>query len=205
MLRERPPGASAIVLLSLAGLGIPACAEAPLGADSTRVRHEREALRTRRVPFTLKANVQLTGPVIPPPEPCLQLANSTIVGEATHLGSFSGVGSTCILDQVAPDPEPPFTAPGPPPYATAHFTNPRWTLTGANGDELWLETTEAVAVLSAVDNSLRARGWQRIVGGTGRFEGATGRLMARAVNEDGQGPDAFTATGWIRFSSRGRR
>lgn len=114
------------------------------------------------------------------------------------LGRFSGVGSTCITDQVAPDPDPPFTPAGPAPYATATFTNPRWTLTAANGDELWLEN-DAVAVLSLADMSLEAHGTQRIVGGTGRFAGATGEAAITGVNEDGQGPDDFGGYGWIRF------
>lgn len=103
----------------------------------------------------------------------------------------------------APDPAAPFPAPGPPPYATAPFSNPLWTLTAADGDELWVEG-EGVAVLSLADGSLRARGRQRIIGGTGRFAGATGEVEAQGLNEDGQGPDDFGSNGWIRFQASDR-
>jgi hypothetical protein len=124
---------------------------------------------------------------------------SVIEGHARHLGSFGGVGSTCVTDQIAPDADPPFLPAGPPPYATASFYNPRWTLTAANGDELWLESSDATAVLSLVDNSLIGEGSMRVVGGTGRFEGATGMARVGATNDDGLGPDDFYGDGWIRY------
>ena len=91
------------------------------------------------------------------------------------------------------------SAPGPGPYLTATFSNPRWELTAANGDELWLEAPEAVAVISLDDNSLRAVGTHTIIGGTGRFEDAAGELVSGAVNEDGMGPDDFRSDGRIRY------
>jgi hypothetical protein len=87
---------------------------------------------------------------------------------------------------------------------TADFTNPRWALRAASGDELWLESFDAVAVISLADGSLRAEGRQRIVGGTGRFAGATGEAMVGAVNDDGLGPDDFSGSGWIRYDASDR-
>jgi hypothetical protein len=121
-----------------------------------------------------------------------------IEGHATHLGAFTGVGSTCVTDLV-PAEDPPIRPAGPAPWGHFTFDNPRWTLTAANGDELWLEAQGAVAIISLVDNSLVAWGVQQIVGGTGRFENATGVADVGAVNEDGSGPDDFSGSGWIRF------
>lgn len=190
-----------------------ACSEAPTEPTADVAREPTEPRATGTVagvdqsalavdvtrPMAISAGVAFTGEVVPAPAPCLQLFNSAINGTTTHLGRFEGVGSTCILDVTAPDPDPPFLAPGPPPYATATFANPLWVLTAANGDELWLEAPDAVAVISLVDNSLRAEGIHTIIGGTGRFEGATGELESGAVNEDGQGPDDFESSGWIRY------
>jgi hypothetical protein len=192
---------SLIVLLAAGGAG---CTRAPLAPDAVELSANGSASRGRsqQLPWRIRATVAVT-PALPPPG-CLAYFTSVIEGTATHLGRFSGVGSTCITDQVAPDPDPPFTPAGPAPYATATFTNPRWTLTAANGDELWLEN-DAVAVLSIANLSLEAHGTQRIVGGTGRFAGATGEAEITAVNEDGQGPDDFGGYGWIRFDGSGDR
>lgn len=156
------------------------------------------------VPWRISATVATTP--APPPAGCLIYFTSVIEGHATHLGAFSGVGSTCVTGAIQPDPDPPFLPAGPPPYMTAHFHNPLWTLTAANGDQLWLANVDAVAVISAADGSFRAEGRQQIIGGTGRFAGATGEAMVGAVNDDGQGPDDFAGSGWIRYdaSNRGR-
>jgi hypothetical protein len=183
-----------VVLLVSAAL---ACNGTPLAPDSRAAQGGVTAASDQPLPWRITATVATTP--ADPPDGCLVYFTSVIEGTATYLGRFSGIGSTCVVDQVAPDPDPPFTPAGPPPYATAQFTNPRWTLTAANGDELWIEGPEAVAVISFADNSLAARGIHRIVGGTGRFTGATGEAQVGAVNDDGQGPDDFSGTGWIRF------
>lgn len=155
-------------------------------------------------PMTMRFTVEVQDPVASPRPECLGGHFSSVLeGHATHLGRFSGVGSTCILTAV-PDEDPPFLPPGPPPYVTATFTNPLWVLTAANGDELWMEATDAVAVLGVNPadgsfTSLAARGTHRIVGGTGRFAGATGELQTMAANEDGEGPDDARSEGWIRY------
>lgn len=156
-------------------------------------------------PMHMRLTVELVGPVATPlPECLVGHFSSVIAGHATHLGKVSGVGSTCIMG-LAPDADPPFLPPGPPPYATGVFSNPLWVLTAANGDELWLEAFDAVVVLGGVNpadgsyTSLAARGTHRVIGGTGRFAGATGELRTVAVNEDGQGPDHARSEGWIRY------
>jgi hypothetical protein len=163
----------------------------------------RTGWRTR--PWHIRAAVQTTP--ADPPAGCIVYFTSVITGTATHLGRFSGAGSTCVTDVVQPDPDPPFVPSGPPPYFTATFTNPLWTLTGANGDQIRIESTRAVAVISLVDGSLKGVGAQRILGGTGRFRGATGEAEVGAVNDDGEGPDDFRGDGWIRYraAERARR
>lgn len=148
----------------------------------------------------IRANIAFVGEVVPPTPPCLQELRAVWTGNATHLGRFEGEATTCILDLVAPDPDPPFNAPGAPPYVTAAFSNPLIVLTGANGDQLRLTSGDAVAVCR-LENffQCRATGTTRVVGGTGRFAGATGEMAAGAVNEDGQGPDDYEADGWISY------
>ena len=177
---------------------------AEIGAFATqshdlRARRSRTARAARHYqPIRIAATVAIAGPLDPLPEGCLAGFDTAIEGTATLLGAFTGVGSTCIEHQILPDPDPPFTASGPAPYMTAKFTNPRWTLTAADGDELWLDA-RGIAVISGVDNSLLARGSQRILGGTGRFAGATGFLEAEAVNDGTGGPDHFVAHGKIEM------
>jgi hypothetical protein len=155
------------------------------------------AASAKRLPWHIAATVATTPAEAP--EGCIAYLTSVIEGTATHAGRISGTGSTCIIDQIAPDPNPPFLPAGPPPYVTAQFTNPLWTLTTASGDEIWTEGVDAVAVISLADGSLAARGTQRIIGGTGRFEGATGEAQVGGVNDDGQGPDDLSGRGWIQF------
>ena len=192
--------------LLLVSLALVACsAEAPIPTGTTdeaitTLAADRPAPGQRA--FRMRFRVTFVAPVVPPPAPCLTLVRTTLEGHATHLGRFTGTGSTCILVDLANptvDPDPPFTAPGPAPYVTAPFTNPRWTLTAANGDQLWMRSDDAVAVLSATDRSLRAAGTTLVVGGTGRFVQARGVLQTSAVNEDGLGPDDATSTGWITY------
>jgi hypothetical protein len=178
--------------------GALACGNSPIAPDVAGLAPtDALSVSAEQLPWSIEATVATT-PTAPPPG-CIAFFTSVIEGTATHAGRFSGPGSTCVVDQIAPDPDPPFLPAGPPPYFTAQFTNPLWTLTAANDDEIWLESVDAVAVISLTDGSLAARGTQRIIGGTGRFEGATGEAQVGAVNDDGQGPDDFSGRGWIRF------
>jgi len=164
------------------------------GPDAVTATADAHARR----PFRMEGTVQLMAPDASPPAPCLQNSTSELAGVATHLGRYHGVGSTCILS-MAPDDDPPFTPAGPPPYLVATFSNPLWVITAANGDELRLTSIEAVAVLSGADGSLRAEGTQAVIGGTGRFAGATGELRITGRNDDGQGPDDILSEGWITY------
>lgn len=192
------PAASALLVL--------ACAGEPLPTEPVPTATALASAAVVAVPVRISGGYLVVSETAPPPAPCQVLLNATIEGTATHLGRFNGVGSTCVLAGWPPteDAAPTFTAPGPPPYATVLFSNPRWTLTAANGDELWLEARDAVAVFSLADGSVRARGIHTIIGGTGRFGGATGELETEAVNADGQGADDFESRGWIHLDASKR-
>lgn len=206
---RRSLGRMSVLGPALIALAAPGCEnDTPTSSVEAGPLHQAPAAanmapgtRRMRMSFT----VEFVGPVETPLPQCLGGHFSSVLeGHATHLGGFRGTGSTCILTAV-PDEAPPFLPPGPPPYIRAEFTNPLWVLRAANGDELWLEATEAVAVLGGVNpadgsyTSLAARGTTRIIGGSGRFAAATGELQTTAVNEDGQGADDARAEGWIRY------
>jgi hypothetical protein len=135
------------LLLALLALTVASCTDEalPTGALSEVEGRALAADATRAMKIRAGVLVDVVNEVMPTPAPCQQLFSSVINGTATHLGRFEGVGSTCVLDVVAPDPDPPFLPPGPAPYLT------------------------------------------------------TGELDSGAVNEDGQGPDDFESSGWIRF------
>lgn len=200
--RGTMPGLALVTLLTLA------CAEdTPTSNGEAGLFHARlpaaGLAQAAMRPMKMRLSVELVGPVDSPLPQCIGHFRSVLEGRATHLGKFSGVGSTCILT-AEPDADPPILPPGPPPYVTARFSNPLWVLEAANGDELWLEAADAVAVLGVNPadgsyTSLAARGTHRIIGGTGRFATASGELRTMAVNEDGQGPDDARSEGWIRY------
>ena len=77
-------------------------------------------------------------PVANPPAGCLVKIETAQTGTATHLGHFTGEGSTCVTTQT-PSESPPFWDHDPaPPYGVMDFENEmKWT--AANGDELWLK------------------------------------------------------------------
>lgn len=193
-------------LSAASALLVLACAGEPLPTDPLATAPALASASVVTVAMRISGGYLVVSETAPPPAPCQVLLNATIEGTATLLGHFTGIGSTCVLAGWPPaaDPAPPFTPPGPPPFATVLFSNPRWTLTAANGDELWLEARDAIAVFSLTDGSAQARGVHGIIGGTGRFDGATGELATEAVNADGLGSDDLESRGWIRFSASKR-
>ena len=192
------------IRLSLAPLALSAVSCADPSEPLTAAHVEDAAFAAAvAVPMKITGGFLPVGSVDPPPPPCLQMFKGALTGTATHLGSFKGASTTCILNFVAPDPNPPWLPPGPPPYATATISNPLMVLTAADGDELWLTAPHARCVLSLADSSLRCEAEGQpvhfIIGGTGRFAAATGELVSHSINADGQGPDDFEYIGWIRF------
>lgn len=136
----------------------------------------------------MAADVQL-----PPTSDCPVLVGGSQHGRATHLGEFSGASITCGFDlQVMVS--PPFNPGGGSPYLVAQFTNEAaWTT--ANGDELVVETV-GVFVQSLPDGISGVRGTLTVVGGTGRFAGATGQAQGRR-----DGAAQVTFEGWIDYDA----
>lgn len=130
---------------------------------------------------------------LPPTADCPVLVGGSQHGRATHLGVFSGESITCGFDlQVLFS--PPFNPGGDPPYLVAEFTNDV-TWLAPNGDELDVETV-GVFVQSLPDGISGVRGTMTVVGGTGRFAGATGEAQGR---RDGGSPVTFE--GWIDYDA----
>lgn len=131
-----------------------------------------------------------------PPAGCLIHIETRQTGHATHLGRFDGVGRTCVTSQVQAD-SPPFWDHDPaPPYGVMDFAN-EMVWTAANGDELWLRPNGGVFVLSFANGAASVRGHLTIAGGTGRFEGATGRLEVTGGREAGEPGDRLEYEGDI--------
>jgi hypothetical protein len=106
----------------------------------------------------------------PPYSPNIQAG----YGEATHLGRFSGYGEFCgdgtdFLDDGM------LTEGESLPYDNGFFT-----FTAANGDELWIEVAGAVLLSDRPGYDLEFFDPFQIVGGTGRFEGASGSGVTRS-------------------------
>jgi len=81
-------------------------------------------------------------------------------GEATHLGRFSIYGGHCLEFTIPPEPLP--------------YSNGFFTLTAANGDELWIETSGVVVPSDDPNHAFEFSDPCEFVGGTGRFEGTRG-------------------------------
>ena len=108
-------------------------------------------------------------------------SNITASGRATHLGMWSGVGTL----QFIPDP-----------------TNPNLirvtgalTATAANGDKLHLVVAEGVLDITTGIST----GVLQFVGGTGRFEGASGTANLIVENNLATGAFEMTAVGRINY------
>jgi hypothetical protein len=112
-------------------------------------------------------------------------------GTAEHLGRVSVVASHCTQFDI-------FTTPNP-----GVFQDGEMVVKAANGDELWLEyaghflftpgDTPEVGV-SAISFTTVT-----VVGGTGRFEGATGSLTGHAIDNFPAGPHIASFSGWIVY------
>src|SRR5262245_20354720 len=108
-------------------------------------------------------------------------ANITSSGTATHLGLWSSVGTL----QFTPDPNNP----------NLILVTGTATVTAANGDKL-----QAVIADSVLDGATGlAKGVYRIVGGTGRFEGASGAPNFVVTQNLVTGAFEVTAVGSINF------
>lgn len=117
------------------------------------------------------------------PAGCEVFLTTSQVGNATHLGRFTGVGETCGFNLRVVE-SPPFNlSGGEPPFFVADFTA-RQTWTAADGDTLSWSTPDGVFVQSLTDGTSSSVGSMDVAGGTGRFDGASGHAEITAVNQD---------------------
>ena len=113
-------------------------------------------------------------------------------GDASRLGHVAVHQSHCTqINVFAPPPLP------------ATFADGRMTVTAANGDELWIAytgsflfyPTDEATGLSVLTYSMT------IVGGTGRFTGASGSLTGSAEDNFPAGPHVATFIGTITYDA----
>jgi hypothetical protein len=111
-------------------------------------------------------------------------------GTAAHMGDVTVVQSHCTIIHIVP----------PPPFA-AQFADGTMTVTGADGDELWLEYHGGFSFMPTGETSgLSDLTYiATIHGGTGRFVGATGDVMGRAIDNWPEGPNTAHFTGTIKY------
>lgn len=162
-----------IGLLLLIGLFVTGCGQ----DDLTGISDEDSALSAPRLVATAKTNVKLlplkgylsghswydpSRTNCPPGR--LPLAGEGL-GEATHVGEFAMSAEYCV-DSV-----------------TGAYSG-TVTIFAANGDKVY---TEFVGYSTSPTEYVQT---ETIVGGTGRFENATGSIVAHGT----RGPDSFTST-----------
>lgn len=146
---------------------------------------------TRAKPFEGQFSAEDV-PLSPTPD-CPVFVGGTQHGWASHLGVFSGASITCGFNLRVLF-NPPFNPGGDPPYLMADFTNDvTWIAT--NGDELVVDTV-GIFVQSLADGISGVRGTMTVVGGIGRFKGATGEAQGR---RDAANPVTFE--GWIHYDA----
>ena len=112
-------------------------------------------------------------------------------GTAAHLGRVTAVASHCTQIDI-------FTTPNP-----GVFQDGRMVVEAANGDELWLTYTGGFVFTpqGAPDVGLSEITFSTVtvVGGTGRFDGATGSLTGSALDVFPTGPNTADFGGWIVY------
>lgn len=133
-----------------------------------------------------------------PPPGCEAFFLTAQEGTATHLGHYTGTGTTCAFNGQLGVLDSPIDPQGaPPPYFVTDFSVEQ-THVAANGDMLEISGT-GVLVQSLIDGSRVFFGNATIDGGTGRFAGATGTFNIEAAR--GEDP---RFDGWMVFDASNR-
>ena len=133
----------------------------------------------KTVPF--KADFTVTQEVIQEPAP-----GTPLKFIATGTGKASLMGKTAFEALVT------VNVFGPPPVLALAT----WTLTGANGDKIFMYSRGMAAGSDANGNMLSTL-TNTITGGTGRFADARGKLTGSVI--DGKASDAISVEGWISY------
>lgn len=109
----------------------------------------------------------------------------SITGHATHLGEVAGDGSGCTA----------FTG-----QTTFVFLAADNTIVAANGDELWLTLVSGGGSIVGFGPSGPKLAWtveKDVIGGTGRFAGATGRVTEVGTQDGFSAPSVSVLNGRI--------
>lgn len=109
----------------------------------------------------------------------------SIAGHATHLGEVAGGGSGCTA----------FTSP-----TTFVFVESDNTIVAANGDELWLTLVSGGGSIVGFGASGPELAWtaeKDVIGGTGRFAGASGRVTEVGSQDGFSAPSVSVLEGRI--------
>jgi hypothetical protein len=138
------------------------------------------------IPKPFKAVVRTQESLVLNPEACatspfLQ-GNTAGTGTATSMGKITAASADCIV----------------PGEGTYTFTGGRLVLTGADGDTLTAEYSGFLTP-TAKYPVFSLSGSYRIVGGTGRFTGATGSGSLQGTNNIATGAGAYTAAGVVAY------
>ncbi|MEJ2240423.1 MAG: hypothetical protein P8X82_19200 [Gemmatimonadales bacterium] len=188
----------ALVVLTLSG-----CTDAPLGTttDDSRAASAPEVLAPaaltqapRPVPFRatfiITPTLLLPGdagyPARCPTGPTNAAASATGQGHGLHLGRLNETESDCID------------------FATLSLTLGEITITAANGDQIWAEFEGSGSFDPPPPNANLFCTWS-IVGGTGRFVGATGAGDCADSRQLGNGTSLIILDGWIAYDASNRR
>ena len=135
------------------------------------------------VPFKATLNTQETLGLNPAACPTTLLQGTTVAsGKATHMGSVSLRSTDCVVVESGQ-----FT-----------FTDGRLVLTAANGDQI-IATYSGMLLPSAELPVYSLSGSYTVIGGTGRFEGATGAGTLQGSSNIVTGRGGYTATGFISY------
>lgn len=191
---------SLVTMIVLVGCGVTPTDEATgvaeLAERTTANQLGSNGMKMVTVPIRGVWDNTESAPSANPPAGCLVHIETTQTGHASHVGRFTGTGETCVTSQTPTD-SPPFWDHEPaPPYGVMDFTNAMvWR--AADGDELWLRPNGGVFVLSLATGAASVRGQLTIAGGTGRFEGATGRMDVTGGREAGEPGDHLEYEGEI--------
>jgi hypothetical protein len=133
------------------------------------------------VPF--KATDSGTFRISPTPDPLVVFTEDWTVGHATHVGRYTLVASEYIN------------------LATLAVTGGEWTMTAANGDQLY-GTYEGQAAPTAEPFVITYHVSGPVLGGTGRFAGRSGFLVWDGIANLATGELSDVVTGWISKRSK---
>lgn len=135
------------------------------------------------------------------PDGCVGFIETTQEGRGTHIGRFTGTGSTCVRQADQRDDPPIWDHEPAPPYLVAVDFVAENVWVASNGDELWVRSGASLFVQSLKTGAATVRADLEILGGTGRFAGASGVLVVTGGREAGEPGDHLRFDGEITLQA----